>query len=58
MLFNQHDFIAPLCISLISQDYFRNTISEIVPIMSLHYVAYLIFRILRHFYVAKNVACL
>lgn len=34
MLFNQHDFTATLCISLTSQDYFWNTISEIVPITS------------------------
>ena len=34
MLFNQHDFTATLCISLTSLDYFRNTISEIVPIIN------------------------
>ena len=34
MLFNQHDFTATLCLSFTSLDYFRNTISEIVPITS------------------------
>lgn len=32
MLFNQHDFTATLCISLISLNYFRNTISGIMLI--------------------------
>ena len=34
MLFNQHDFTATLCINVTSLDYFRNTISKIVLIMS------------------------